>query len=202
MNKKLLGGSIVFLLVVSTCLYFFIDDQGEKMVIIDDKSNQVINSDTLTMMYETEASSGEYQISSDSEWPQDGYVFNEILSKCENGSTLTWNDESKEVVVQANVSDKCYVYFDKEKKLISFTIGEHYMGIIASCTALPNMTWEQWIGSEYDTCNLLKLTDDNYVHHITGGKNFSCPLNYPNSVEKTSIILDGGNYFFNSDYVC
>ena len=56
--------------------------------------------------------SGEYTVASDNTWPQDGYTFNERLSGCENGSSLTWDDENKRVIMQANVSDRCYVYFD------------------------------------------------------------------------------------------
>ena len=69
------------------------------------------------MMYETEANSGEYQVSSDTTWPQDGYIFNEQLSGCENGGTLLWNSETKRVVMQTTSSDKCYVYFDKEEEI-------------------------------------------------------------------------------------
>ena len=68
-------------------------------------------------MYETEANSGEYQVSSDTTWPQDGYIFNEQLSGCENGGTLLWNSETKRVVMQTTSSDKCYVYFDKEEEI-------------------------------------------------------------------------------------
>ena len=30
-------------------------------------------------------------------WPESGYIFNENLSKCENGGILTWDDENKKV---------------------------------------------------------------------------------------------------------
>ena len=75
-------------------------------------NNKIVSSNALTMMYETEAGSGEYQVTSDTTWPQEGYVFNEQLSACENGSELTWDDENKRVIMEANTSDKCYVYFD------------------------------------------------------------------------------------------
>lgn len=75
-------------------------------------NNEIVTENSLAMMYETEAGSGEYQIANDNTWPQEGYVFNAELSKCENGSTLYWDDETKSVMMEANVSDKCYVYFD------------------------------------------------------------------------------------------
>lgn len=65
------------------------------------------------MMYETDVGSGEYQVSTDSEWLGDEYIFNETLSKCENGGTLSWNNDTQRIVMQTNSSDKCYAYFDK-----------------------------------------------------------------------------------------
>ena len=108
MKKKYLIISISVLLVLSTCLYVFISDTTEKVVISSNKESNrsVVNTNALTMMYETEAGSGEYQVSSDTSWPTDGYTFNETLSKCENGSALTWDNENKRVVVSTSVSDK------------------------------------------------------------------------------------------------
>ena len=113
MNKKFLVGSIAgFLLVVISLYFYAVDDGNTNLVKFNEDSKQTLNSNAITMMYETGADSGEYQVSSDTTWPQDGYVFNERLSGCENGSTLTWDDENKKVLMQANTSDKCYVYFD------------------------------------------------------------------------------------------
>jgi len=68
--------------------------------------------DTISMMLETEAKSGNYERTTRESWPTEGYVFNTTLSKCENGGELSWNDEKKVVLMSGNVSDKCYVYFD------------------------------------------------------------------------------------------
>lgn len=65
------------------------------------------------MMYETDIGSGEYQASNNITWSGGEYIFNEELFACENGSKLTWDDDAKKVLLQANTSDKCYVYFDK-----------------------------------------------------------------------------------------
>ena len=40
-------------------------------------------------------------------------MFNEEMSKCEQGSKLSWDDTNKKVVMEGNTSDKCYVFFDK-----------------------------------------------------------------------------------------
>jgi len=68
--------------------------------------------DTISMMLETEAGSGNYEMTTRESWPTEGYVFNTELSKCENGGELSWDDENKRVLMSGNVSDKCYVYFD------------------------------------------------------------------------------------------
>lgn len=44
--------------------------------------------------------------------PAYGYKYSEYYS-CDNGSTLTYNSETKEVNVISTTKDKCYVYFDK-----------------------------------------------------------------------------------------
>ena len=119
MTKKLVIGSIG-ILVVLICLYFGISSGTERVVISNEESEQLMNTNALTMMYEIEASSGEYQVTSDTTWPQEGYVFNDRFSKCENGSELSWDDENKRVLVEANTSEKCYVYFDK----LSYAIGD------------------------------------------------------------------------------
>lgn len=123
-KKKYLIISINILLVLTTCLYVFISDDNEKLIISSEENNKnILNTNALTMMYETGYQSGEYQVSSDTSWPQSGYTFNATLSRCENGSTLTWDDENKKVSIQANTSDKCYVYFDKENiKIVNLSI--------------------------------------------------------------------------------
>ena len=96
---------LLLLVIIFTLLTF---NNVNKVVISSESisKNNIINSNTLTMMYETEADSGEYQVSSDTTWPEDGYIFNSELSSCENGSKITWDDEKKKVVMQANTSDK------------------------------------------------------------------------------------------------
>ena len=77
------------------------------------ENNEIKNdSNMLSMMLETSAGSGEYQETTASAWPTEGYVFNETLSKCEKGSSLSWDSTKNTVVMMGNNSDKCYVYFD------------------------------------------------------------------------------------------
>ncbi len=74
------------------------------------KINQ--NNNMLSMMLETDSGSGQYEMTSLSSWPTEGYVFNSELSKCENGSKLSWDETNKQVVFSGNITDKCNVYFD------------------------------------------------------------------------------------------
>ena len=72
------------------------------------------NENTVSMLLETASGSGEYVESNSSTYPTSGYVFNSILSKCENGGELSWNNSTKKVVFSGITSNKCYIYFDKE----------------------------------------------------------------------------------------
>ena len=101
---------IIFIISLIVCFFLYLVvinlSNNERDILENSTNNQIIKSDALTMMYETDVGSGEYQLSTDSEWLGDEYIFNETLSKCENGSTLTWDDENKKVLMQANTSDK------------------------------------------------------------------------------------------------
>ena len=114
-KRKIIVFSTVIGIVLTTLIITnYLNNDG--VVIASGKSDKsdksVISTNALTMMYETEYQSGEYQVSSDTTWPQDGYVFNETLSKCENGGVLSWDAETNKVVMQTSSSDRCYVYFD------------------------------------------------------------------------------------------
>lgn len=63
------------------------------------------------MMLEPGVNTGEYILTTRSEWPRDGYKFNSELSKCENGGTLSWDNKNKVVTMSGVSSDKCYIYF-------------------------------------------------------------------------------------------
>ena len=104
--KKLIFWVSIILVIFLIIIILLIDNNTKRIVISNEESKQLMNTNALTMMYETEAGSGEYQVASDTTWPQEGYVFNSELSRCENGSTLTWDDENNRVIMEANTSDK------------------------------------------------------------------------------------------------
>ena len=146
--KKILLLSCVLLILPIGFLFISYYNKEYKVIESEKQSKTIVNSNALTMMYETGPDTGEYQVSSDTTWPQEGYVFNEQLSACENGSTLTWDDESKKVLLQASTSDKCYVYFDVEPPPTLADVcagGEN----LASCIKNYNTTYSNGIGGLY-----------------------------------------------------
>ncbi len=101
---------LCILLVGSFSFSLFKGFKKDNMVYEDNKIKPL--SSGIAMMFETSAGSGNYEMTTQSEWPTEGYVFNANLSKCENGSELSWDNENKKVLMSGNKSDKCYVYFD------------------------------------------------------------------------------------------
>ena len=117
------------LLVGSFSFYLFKGFKKDNMVYEDNKINPL--SSGIAMMLETSAGSGNYEMTTRSEWPTEGYVFNVNLSKCENGSELSWDNENKKVLMSGNKSDKCYVYFDvyvKPQVLLADYVKSLYTG--------------------------------------------------------------------------
>ena len=111
MKKKLLIGvsSMVVIAIFTLSITLFKSDDN---VILSDNVNKenLINNSFLTLMLEQ--SDGTYQESTTNTWPSGNYVFNESLSRCENGGELRWNREEGIINLLSNKSDACYVYFD------------------------------------------------------------------------------------------
>ena len=110
MGKFISRTITIALILCSVCFvtYKFYDVSN----VEDTSTKNVKQNNMLSMMLETGEDSGQYEMTTSSSWPTDGYVFNESLSKCENGSILSWDDTNKQVVFSGNITDKCYVYFD------------------------------------------------------------------------------------------
>ena len=77
-----------------------------KNILASESKNALKANNAITMMYETGVDSGEYQVTSDNVWPQDGFIFNETLSSCENNSEIYWDDATSRVMVEAINNDK------------------------------------------------------------------------------------------------
>ena len=105
-NKKIcfLLITIIFLVILN----FF--PKPKEVLKEEEKSTKTEK--LISMNFEQTAGAGDYKTVTQSSWPTEGYVFNSELSKCENGSELSWDDTKKTVIVLGNISDKCYIYFD------------------------------------------------------------------------------------------
>ena len=114
--KKHIKLLIVLGIVLLSGISFFLGKESKEKDIFKEESSNIKKKDThlnsVSMMLETGANSGNYEMTTRDSWPTDGYIFNSELSKCENGGELSWDNEKKVVLMSGNVSDKCYVYFD------------------------------------------------------------------------------------------
>ncbi len=108
MKKLLIIFGSIICLICGFLLY-----PEEQHEIIKNSKNSTSSSGAMAILYETEADSGEYQVSGDDVWGKEGYIFNEELSKCENGSKIYYDSIQNKVFVETNTVDRCYVYFDK-----------------------------------------------------------------------------------------
>ena len=115
MKKKVLVIISVFLTLILILVVTInnVDNKEKNIISNVEKDKQVINSNMITMMYETDAGTGIYEETKDNTWPESGYIFNDTLSVCENGGELEYNSENNTVNLLSNKSDRCYVYFDK-----------------------------------------------------------------------------------------
>ena len=106
---------LLFIIVSITIMSFTIYNIVINNDVYEEVDNRnIINNKLISLMIEETRGSGVYKVSKDNKWPSKKYIFNETLSNCKNGSTLTWNENDNSVTVNVNKTDKCDVYFDVE----------------------------------------------------------------------------------------
>lgn len=110
-NKKKI---IITLIVLMVCILSIITNNllKDKKIIINN-INRNESDGIISLMLETGAGTGEYKESSSNTWPE-GYILNEKLSKCENGSTMEYDKDTNKINVKSKSSDKCYIFFDRQ----------------------------------------------------------------------------------------
>ena len=113
MKKKYIILSIITLVLLIAFVTSFNYFKTSNTYVENNSNNQTKITKGISMNLEQTAGAGDYKQVTQSSWPGDDYAFNAELSKCENGSTLSWDNTKNVVVFSGNVSDKCYVYFDK-----------------------------------------------------------------------------------------
>ena len=169
------------------------------------------NKKLLSINLEQTAGAGDYKTVTQSNWPTDGYVFNEELSKCENGSTLSWDEINKKVIVSGSLTDKCYVYFDKILTLAEYvksqytgTQGEN--GIYYHNSTLTNGAGDNsyryagaypnnyvCFGTDASTC-----PEDN-LYRIIGVFGSQVKL-IKATIAKSNLLGTNGAYYSDTDY--
>lgn len=110
MSKK-----VVIFLIIGITIGVFMDNLLFKTAKEDISINNPKKENGISMMLETGKETGQYELTTRSEWPTTGYKFNSKLSKCENGGKVSWDNNNKTVLMSGTSSDKCYIYFDVEK---------------------------------------------------------------------------------------
>ena len=127
MKKKYIIITTITLVMVITFITYFNYLKINK-IYKEEKVNKSIEvTKSISMMLEQTEGVGDYKIVTQSNWPSEGYKFNAELSRCENDSTLKWDDTKKAIVISGNLSDKCYVYFDifSQISLVKYVISQY-----------------------------------------------------------------------------
>ena len=125
MKKKYIIFSIVTLVLLIAFVTSFNYFKTSNNYVEDSVNNQTKITKGISMNLEQTAGAGDYKQVTQSSWPTEGYEFNAELSRCENGSEISWDDTKKAVIVSGNLIDKCYVYFDKILTLAEYVKSQY-----------------------------------------------------------------------------
>lgn len=177
MKKKIIAVFSVFIAIILVLVIIVYNNSYKNDVYVENKTNNKNKVPGLiSLMLETKAGSGIYNVSPDGIVPAKGYKLNTEKSGCENGGTLSYNETTKKVIVKTNISDKCYAYFDVIPTDVTLAITNRpttygKLGSI-NCTG-SSATYNQ----QY---NRVEISSFN-------GKYSSCSLNYTDSTSKVNL---------------
>ena len=128
-SKKSFLTVLVIMTLSIFCFFGMSRVYSHASLVTSNAENKVdASNNMISIMLETSAGSGDYTVSSLSSFPTTGYTYNENLSYCENGSTLTWNKTNKNLAINTSKTDKCYVYFDVYSVLLTDYVKSLYTG--------------------------------------------------------------------------
>ena len=179
MKKKIIVVFSVFIAIILVLVIIVYNNSYKNDVYVENKANNKNKVPGLiSLMLETKAGSGIYNVSPDGIVPAKGYELNTEKSGCENGGTITYNKTTKKFILKSNISTKCYAYFDVVPPDVTLaitnrptTLTERKMGAI-SCTN-SNATYNQ----KYNRVEISSI-DKKYT---------SCTLNYTDSTSKVNL---------------
>ena len=111
---------ICLLIILIIAIFYFYHENDISLDVLNKENNTNTNNNkdfystnTITMLRETGIDTNTYEEITDSTWLDETYEYNSEKSNCTNGSNVSWDNETKQVIVEANRPDACYVYFDK-----------------------------------------------------------------------------------------
>ena len=156
----------VFLILLIVSFFSFNNENNVYHGIYDSNKNYFETDTAIAIMYETD--NGNYEVSDGTNWLLDGYRFNETLSGCENGGTISWNDATQKVEMKTNISDKCYVYFD----IYNPTFAEYIINSVYTTDGENGLYYHDGVGS-YTNANQ-EAGDNSYRYAGTNPNNYVC----------------------------
>ena len=177
MKKKIIAVFSVFIAIILVLVVIVYNNSYKNDVYVENKTNNKNKVPGLiSLMLETKAGSGIYNVSPDGIVPAKGYKLNTEKSGCENGGTIIYNETTKKFILKSNISTKCYAYFDVVPSDVTLTITNRpttyrKLGNI-NCTN-SNATYNQ----KYNRVEISSI-DKKYT---------SCTLNYTDSTLKTYL---------------
>ena len=177
MKKKIIAVFSVFIAIILVLVIIVYNNSYKNDVYVENKTNNKNKVPGLiSLMLETKAGSGIYNVSPDGIVPAKGYELNTEKSGCENGGTITYNKTTKKFILKSNISTKCYAYFDVVPPDVTLTITNRpttygKLGSI-NCTN-SNATYNQ----KYNRIEISSI-DKKYT---------SCTLNYTDSTSKVNL---------------
>ena len=177
MKKKIIVVFSVFIAIILVLVIIVYNNSYKNDVYVENKTNNKNKVPGLiSLMLETKAGSGIYNVSPDGIVPAKGYELNTEKSGCENGGTITYNETTKKFILKSNISTKCYAYFDVIPPDVTLAITNRpttygKLGTI-NCTN-SNATYNQ----KYNRVEISSI-DKKFT---------SCTLNYTDSTSKVNL---------------
>ena len=177
MKKKIIAVFSIFIAIILVLVIIVYNNSYKNDVYVENKTNNKNKVPGLiSLMLETKAGSGIYNVSPDGIVPAKGYELNTEKSGCENGGIITYNETTKKFILKSNISTKCYAYFDVVPPDVTLAITNRpttygKLGSI-NCTN-SNATYNQ----KYNRVEISSI-DKKYT---------SCTLNYTDSASKVNL---------------
>ena len=231
MAKKFnLNSILLTILIVLVCVFYNdyktnLEESTHKIY----KSYAMNDTDTsnsgIAYMVETGVGTGIYEQASDSTWPTDA-IYNAEKSACEKGSTLSFDASTHKLTINSTKTDKCFVYFNKQKQIFaadkiladnggataisakgtpSFsTVSTTNDGMYAAADDYGTSYYyrgavnNNWVKFAGIYWRIIRINGDNTVRMIYSGT--TAPTSSAATLTGTGTQINGSTYAFNSTY--